>query len=65
MIFSLGNYVEYKDREYDARLLGYTINPGPEAFLYRRMTVDRIFSAENITNAHGFSMDEITEPNYH
>jgi outer membrane receptor for ferrienterochelin and colicin len=65
VVFSLGNYVEYKNRVYDARLLGYTINPSAEAFVLRRMPVDRIFAAENITNPQGFSIDEITEPNYH
>ncbi len=65
VIFSAGNYIEYKNRTYDARLLGYTINPSFAAFALKRTPVDRIFSPENISNPDGFSIDEITEPNYH
>jgi len=61
---NLGNYLEYKDRHFDARLLGYVINPGPMAQQLRRLPVDRIFSPENISNPNGFSIDELTEPNY-
>lgn len=59
-----GSYLEYKDRVFDARLLGYVINPGFTAFNYRRIPVDRIFSEEYVGTKNGFYLDEITEPNY-
>jgi hypothetical protein len=61
---NLGSYIEYKTREFNARLLGYTINPGYNALVKRRLPIDQIFSAPNVGDGNGFILDEITEPNY-
>lgn len=59
-----GSYVEFKNRKFDARLVGYVINPGPYSQRLRRLPVDQIFAPQNISNPDGFSIDELTEPNY-
>ncbi len=61
---NFGNYLEFKDRHFEARLLGYVINTGAAALALRKLPVDQIFSEPNISNPNGFSLDEITEPNY-
>lgn len=63
----LGTYQQYRDRSFNARVLGYVINnavlfyenPDPNAIL--GLAPDQIFSSANI-GASGFRIDEITNP---
>ncbi|HET6991227.1 MAG TPA: TonB-dependent receptor plug domain-containing protein, partial [Bacteroidia bacterium] len=57
---NVGSYSEYKSRQFIARVLGYTINPGALAFNLKRLPLDRIFADENVGIPGGFKMDEIT-----
>jgi outer membrane receptor protein involved in Fe transport len=59
-----GNYIEYKDRYYWARNLGYTIAPGLNAFNLTRLPIDQIFSDSNVAETGKFKIDEITDKSY-
>jgi outer membrane receptor protein involved in Fe transport len=58
---NLGNYAEYKSRDFNARLLGVTLVPGPQAQYLERLPVDKIFAPQNFGGS-GFQLDEITNP---
>lgn len=57
---SVGNYVEYKWRTFSTRILGYTIQPGADAFYLTRLPLDTIFSPANTGESTKFKLDEIT-----
>jgi outer membrane receptor protein involved in Fe transport len=56
----LGNYIEYKNRTFSARTLGYVIAPGLQAFNLTRLPIGSIFDPANVGTPGGFKMDEIT-----
>src|SRR5258707_10515847 len=58
--FCAGNYVEYKTREFSARILGYTIKPGYDAFTLTKLPLDSIFNPLNTGERTTFKIDEIT-----
>lgn len=57
---SLGNYVEYKSRTFSTRILGYTIQPGADAFYLTRLPLGTIFNPDNTGESTKFKLDEIT-----
>ncbi len=59
-ILNIGTYAEYKSRQFIARVLGYTINPGALAFDLKRLPLDQIFADQHVGIPGGFKMDEIT-----
>lgn len=59
---SAGNFIEYKERVFYARVLGYTIRPGFQAQQLTRQPINQIFSDSNIAGERLFNMDEITAP---
>jgi hypothetical protein len=57
---NLGNYLEYKDRTFAARVIGYILNPSsPNALQLKRLPIDQIFSPDNIAQ-NKFKLAEIT-----
>lgn len=56
-----GNYVEYRDRSFNARVIGPVIFPGAQAQQLERLPIDQIFQPQNFGNG-GFRLDEITNP---
>ncbi|HEU4719286.1 MAG TPA: carboxypeptidase-like regulatory domain-containing protein [Bacteroidia bacterium] len=59
---NIGTYSEYKTRQFIARVLGYTINPGFTAFNLTREPLETIFSPDNVGGFSTFRVDEITNP---
>ncbi len=56
---------QYKDRIFDARVLGYVVtNPGKFNWAFLQQPIDSIFDNSNIGN-EGFRIDEITNPSDH
>ncbi len=55
-----GSYFEQKNRAFAARILGYTIAPGMNAFAMTHLSVDKIFADQNVGVPGGFKIDEIT-----
>jgi len=55
-----GNYVEYKSRTFEARILGYTIAPGQNAFNYTKFPLSDIFNDTTVGGKKNFRIDEIT-----
>jgi len=55
-----GNYFEYKSRTFAARTLGYVIQPGAQAFYWKRLPLNKIFSPTYAGVPGGFQLDEIT-----
>ncbi len=61
----LGYNEQYKERIFDARVLGYIVsNPGKFNWALLSQPIDSIFVPENIGNS-GFRIDEITNPSDH
>jgi TonB-dependent receptor len=60
--FNVGNYVEYRKRNFSARSLGYVLPPGstPNDQALKQSAVGDIFAPKNV-GAGGFIMNEITE----
>ncbi|MFL5729884.1 MAG: TonB-dependent receptor plug domain-containing protein [Cytophagaceae bacterium] len=57
---NLGNYLEYKDRTFSARVIGYILSPtAPNGIQLRRLPIDQIFSPDNI-GQKAFKLAEIT-----
>jgi hypothetical protein len=56
---NLGNYLEYKDRTFAARVIGYIARPGFNTLQLKRLPIDQIFSADNIAQDK-FKLAEIT-----
>ena len=57
---TVGSYYEQKSRSFAARILGYTIKPGFNAFTKTHLSIDSIFSSTNAGVPGGFKIDEIT-----
>lgn len=57
---SAGNYVEYKDRSFKIRQLGYIIKPGTSAQLLTRLPINKIFADTNVGATNKFSIGETT-----
>ncbi len=57
---AVGNYVESKSREFSARILGYTIKPGYNAFILTKLPLDSLFDTANVGDKNNFKLDEIT-----
>jgi len=58
----LGYNEQYKDRSFDARVLGYVVtNPGRFDWTLLTSPLDSIFETDNI-GTRGFRIDEITNP---
>ena len=57
---SAGNFVEYKDRSFRIRQMGYTINPGANAQTLKYLPIDQIFADTNVGGSTKFRMDENT-----
>ncbi len=55
-----GNYLEYKDRSYKIRQLGYTINPGGITAPLLRLPIDKIFTDTNVGGTNKFKIGETT-----
>lgn len=53
-----GNYLEYKDRAFDARLFGYFANGVP--FSSKRQSINNIFATENVGDVGQFKIGEAT-----
>ncbi len=63
---NVGNYVEYKDRSYKIRELGYTINANnttSKNLLY--LPVNNIFADSNVDGSKRFKIGENTQPYDH
>ncbi len=59
---NLGNYVEYKDRDFSMRQLAYTIFPGQQAQELKKLPVDQIFGEQNIGDQNQFLVTDQTNP---
>ncbi len=57
-----GVFYEIKDREFDARNLGY-VQANSSLFNVGLLPIDQIFASENINNTSGIKIDEQTNPN--
>ena len=55
-----GNYIEYKQRNFAARTLGYTIKPGALAQQLTELSLGNIFDPANVGSSNNFRLDEIT-----
>ncbi len=55
-----GSYWEQKSRDFAARILGYTIKPGANAFNWNHYEVGKIFSDPYVGVTNGYKIDEIT-----
>ncbi len=62
---NVGNYIEYRSRDFNARILGYTAKRSGQEFInLRKLPIDQIFAANNIggTEAGQLFISENTEP---
>ncbi len=57
---NVGNYLEYKDRAFNIRQLGYTIKPGTLANKLNRLPINEIFADTNVGGTGKFIMGETT-----
>ena len=57
-----GNYIEYKQRNFAARTIGYTIKPGADAQTLTQLPLANMFDPTNVGGATNFKLDEITSP---
>ncbi len=61
---NVGNFIEYKSRFFNTRLLGYTINSGGGNFLradsLKHLPINEIFAPENVGDRKSFLLDETT-----
>ncbi|PZF73488.1 TonB-dependent receptor [Taibaiella soli] len=61
-----GNFLEYKQREFSQRLMGYTLNvlqtPPDQRYYLLHQDVGSIFSDQNVGDVGKFQMSEITAP---
>lgn len=55
-----GDYLEYKTRSFNARVLGYTIKPGALANTLTHLPINEIFADSNVGDKTKFRIDEIT-----
>jgi TonB-dependent receptor len=58
--FNVGNYIEYKNRSFAARVLGYTIGNNLLSFNLKHLPIDQIFADANVGVPGGFRIDEST-----
>lgn len=56
-----GVYVQGRNREFNARQLGYTFAPGSNNLDYTRLPLDQIFTRQT-TDTNGFILKEVTTP---
>lgn len=56
----LGNYIEYKSRDFSARVLGYVIKPGMQAYYLTKLPLAQMFDTSNVGGTNKFRIDEIT-----
>lgn len=59
---SLGNYVEYKNRDYSMRELGYTFQKNASNYTLLQLPVDQIFATPNVGDQSNFRMADDTNP---
>jgi TonB-dependent receptor len=57
--FTCGNFIENKTRSFNSRLLGFTIKPSLNAFVYKGFGLDSIFNNAHVGD-NGFKIDEGT-----
>ncbi|MCW3124683.1 MAG: TonB-dependent receptor [Bacteroidetes bacterium] len=57
-----GNYIEYKQRNFAARTIGYTIKPGAQAQMLTQLPLGNMFNPPSDASAGYFKLDEITSP---
>jgi outer membrane receptor for ferrienterochelin and colicin len=59
---NVGNYIEYRSRNFNARSLGYVLPPGssPNDQALKQLPVDSIFAPRNVGKG-GFAINEITD----
>jgi TonB-dependent receptor len=57
-----GNYLEYKQRNFAARTIGYTIKPGAQAQTLTEVPLANMFNPPTDAGSSSFKMDEITSP---
>ncbi len=55
-----GNFIENRTRNFTARVLGYTIKPGFNAYNLTLLDIDTIFSPQNVRSEDQFKIDETT-----
>lgn len=56
-----GTYFQLRDRNFDARQLGYSLAPGSQSVPYLNLPVNEIFAANHI-DTNGFVLKEVTTP---
>jgi len=57
---ALGNYIEYKDRQYNLRSFAYTIKPGAPAVQLQKLGINDIFNLSNVGETTSFILNEKT-----
>jgi hypothetical protein len=57
---SAGNYIEYKQRTFAARTIGYTIKPSAQAQQLNELPLGNIFDPANVGTSSTYRLDEIT-----
>jgi hypothetical protein len=59
---NVGNYIEYKNRSFSARELGYTLPPKAQYLAYQKslinLPINEIFAAQNVGTDSGFRMED-------
>jgi TonB-dependent receptor len=56
-----GGYAQYRDRDFNARQLGYRYAPGQTPSDFKKLPIGDIFASENISNT-GLVLAEVTTP---
>ena len=57
-----GNYIEYKQRKFSARSIGYTVRNGPLKQNLIKLPLSTIFDTANVGSFYSFLIDENTSP---
>lgn len=57
-----GNYIEYKQRDFAARSIGYTVRQGPLKQTLIKQPLSTIFDTANVGSFYSFLLDENTSP---
>lgn len=57
---ALGNYIEFKDRNYNLRSFAYTIKPGAQSIQLQKLGINDIFNFINVGENTSFVLNEKT-----
>lgn len=57
---NVGNYLEYKDRSFKIRQLGYTVKQGSSSLALTRLPINQIFADSNVGGTKKFNIGETT-----